>query len=110
MLNNDDPGSKIVLKIAEILQKNPHENIVKIYKVSKRPMFIDYQLLDLEYCINSSKQTNYIDNIRKGLHHLHTLNIVYIDLKNNLGDNIGYDCASKTYRIYDFDVSGILKK
>lgn len=110
MLKEEDITSRVELKIAGIIQKNPHENIVKVFKVCKSPMYIDYQLLDTEYTVKKKNYTAYVDNIRQGIIHLHNLNIVYIDFKKEFGDNVGYDRVTKTYKIYDFDVSGVLKK
>ena len=55
MLNKDFKGSKIELRIAKIIKENPHDNIVKVYKVSKNLMFIDYQLLDTDYTIKKKR-------------------------------------------------------
>jgi len=101
--------TRVELKIASLIQKNPHPNLVNVYKISKSPPYIDYQLLDTNYSVSKKNRSNYIDNIRQGILHLHNLNVVYIDFKNSYGDNIGYDKISKTYKIYDFDVSGVTK-
>ena len=110
MLGPSNTETNTELKIASIIQQNPHKNLVNVYKVSKHPPYIDYQLLDTNYNITKKEQKNYVNNIRQGVQHLHKYNIVYIDFKNKYGDNIGYDKISKTYKIYDFDVSGILKQ
>ncbi len=109
MLKPSVQTTRIELKIASIIQQNPHPNLVKVYKISKSPPFIDYQLLETNYKIAKKEQSNYIDNIRQGTIHLHKFNVVYIDFKNSCGDNVGYDKISKTYRMYDFDASGVTK-
>jgi serine/threonine protein kinase len=101
-------GSYIELEIAKIIKNNPHPNLVKVYKVSKQDMYIDYQLLDTDYNVKKKDMSSYINHIRKGVKHLHKLNIVYVDFKYDFGDNIGYDKDTDTYRIYDFDASGIV--
>jgi hypothetical protein len=110
MLDPSNPITKNELKIASLIYKNPHQNLVNVYMISKNPPYIDYQLLDTDYNITKKQKKEYVNHIRKGILHLHKYNIVYIDFKNIYGDNIGYDKNSKTYKIYDFDSSGILKK
>ena len=108
MLDPCDRISSIELEVARLIKLHPHENIVKVFKISKNPMYIDYQLLDTSYHIEKDDMSEYIENIKKGVKHLHKLNVIYVDFKGIFGDNVGYDKETNTYRIYDFNLCGIM--
>lgn len=85
-------------KICKILKKNPHKNIVTIYEVTHK--YIDMELLDL-----TSNKCNYIE-LCDALEHLHSLNIVYLDIFRR---NIGFSKETGELKLFDFNCSGILK-
>lgn len=85
--------------IAEKLLKNPHPNCVKIYGI--QGCMIDMEYLDTDMYLDDS----HLKDVENALSHLHNLNVVYIDLKR---DNIGYSHVSDTYKLFDFNMSGIV--
>lgn len=103
MLNNDRYCDMVEYEIAKRLLQNPKANVVKVYDVVKteNECYIDIELLDLHKCrLNESMQ-----DITKGISQLHSLNIVYIDVK---ADNVGFSCSDGVYKLFDFDCSGIV--
>lgn len=87
------------LIICRLLKDNPQENIVTIYNVKGN--IIDMEMLDM-----SIPRKN-IQHIENGLKKLHELYIVYIDLKD---DNIGYSHIDKVFKLFDFNMAGIVNK
>ncbi len=87
--------------IARILLKNPQPNCVKIYGVNG--YMIDMEYVDTYMYLDN----NHLNDIKNALDQLHKLNIVYIDLKK---DNIGYSRLSDSYKLFDFNMSGIVDK
>jgi serine/threonine protein kinase len=78
---------------------NPHPNIVNIYKVTTT--YIDMELL---YVRKINKKINFAD-VYEAIKHLHSLNIVYIDLKF---DNLGISIENSNTKLFDFNCCGIL--
>jgi len=95
-------GASIVEhKIAKILQDNPHPNIVKIYRITDKYIDIE-EVKPIIFARNyDKKELITAANLAKA--HLQSLGIMYIDWKP---DNLGVD-GSGTYKLYDFDGSGI---
>jgi serine/threonine protein kinase len=102
ILDIDNQSHMIEFEIAKRLIKNPHINIVKIYKIFKFNdiCYIDMEKLDDNYI----SLTKTICNLRLALNHLHKQGIVYIDIKS---DNIGKSIDGQ-YKLFDFDNCGIV--
>ena len=86
--------------ICRLLKDNPHRNCVTIYDV--RFHSIDMEFLDTNVPLKHS----HLADIQSALIHLHSLGVVYIDLKT---DNIGYSHIDRCYKIFDFDMSGVTR-
>jgi len=88
-------------KICEILMKNPHKNVIKIYDVCED--YIDMELLNVDM---SKQDMSKIKNIMmKVKTYLQSLGIMYIDWKL---DNIGVSEDDGEIKLFDFDVSGLI--
>ena len=87
--------------VVRMLLDTPQDNIVTIYDI--RPGYVDMELLDKNY---DDKSTLIID-ISRALDQLHGLNDVYIDLKM---DHVGYSKKDNCWKLFDFDVCGIVKE
>jgi serine/threonine protein kinase len=87
-------------KICELLMKNPHKNIVKIYDVGKD--YVDMELLDDDISIEDmSKIKNIMMEVKT---YLQSLGIIYIDWKL---DNIGIS-EDGQFKLFDFNASGLI--
>ena len=87
-------------KICELLMKNPHKNIVKIYDVGKD--YVDMELLDVDIRIEDmSKIKNIMMEVKT---YLQSLGIIYIDWKL---DNIGIS-EDGQFKLFDFNASGLI--
>jgi len=86
-------------KIASILQKNPHPNIVTYYAITDT--HIDMEELDVITPLDKIKMIDIMKNVKD---FLQKLGIMYIDWKK---DNIGIS-SDRTYKLFDFDVSGVI--
>jgi serine/threonine protein kinase len=89
-------------RFIRILMNYPHPNIVKYYKINDE--YIDMELLDIKKDLKKHKKE--IIKIMKNVkEYLQDLGVLYIDWKY---DNIGYSKIDKTYKLFDFDVSGLI--
>ena len=89
----------VEILIARIIKKNPHPNIVKIYRIENN--YIDIELVNNNYDFTK-------DILYKMYHvrdHLNKNNVAYIDWKL---DNIGIGADGEP-KLFDFDCSGIFK-
>jgi len=87
--------------ICKILKKNPHPNIVKVYRITDS--YIDIELLTPIITEKDYDKNTLISEAVLAKNHLQSLGIMYIDWKP---DNIGIDADGK-YKLFDFDLSGI---
>jgi len=98
--------NRVEFEICKLLKENPHPKCVNIYKI-----FGSY--IDMEYVntISIYKKNIHYDQIfsdvERAIEYLNKNNIVYIDIKL---DNIGYNLKDKIYKIFDFNMSGIVDK
>lgn len=93
---DDDIETIICRKLVE----NPHPNCVTIYNVDG--CIVDMELLDT----NKKLEHSHLVDIRNAVEHLNSLGVVYIDLKP---DNIGFSQKDSVYKLFDFNMSGIVK-
>lgn len=105
MLDVSKEEDMVEYEIAKKILRCPHPNIVKIYDVVKtdKTCYVDMELLEDRYVPLRFK----IDSLRAALQHLHNLNVVYIDIKD---DNIGTSISNGEYKLFDFNCSGIVDK
>ena len=91
-------------RIIRVLMNYPHPNIVSYYKIHDR--YIDMELLDTKKDFKKHKKEiiKIMENIKI---YLQDLGVLYIDWKY---DNIGYSKKDQTYKLFDFDVSGLIDK
>jgi serine/threonine protein kinase len=103
LINPNNESGKTELEIAKRLLKCPKPNVVKVYNVveNNEHCWIDMECLEDKYV----PLDKYVQDLKQGLGQLHTLGVVYIDIK---ADNIGYSIIDNVYKIFDFDCSGIV--
>ena len=99
LTQNEKISIRAELKIARILQKNPHPNIVTFYNITDT--HIDMEELDVIPPFDKIKMIEIMKNVKD---FLQKLGIMYIDWKK---DNIGIS-SDGTYKLFDFDVSGLI--
>ena len=87
-------------EICELLMKNPHKNIIKIYAVTDN--YIDMELLNVD--INTGDISKLQNEMMEVKTYLQELGIFYIDWKL---DNIGISNDGE-FKLFDFDVSGLM--
>lgn len=98
------PDGKTELEIAKKILKCPMRNVVRIYDVHDEMNGISW--IDMEYLENDNKLISvYLEDFKQGIKQLHSLGVVYIDIKE---DNIGYSHIDRVYKIFDFNCSGIV--
>ena len=91
------------INIIQILMNNsPHPNIVKYYEVNSH--YADMELLDIKINLKRDKR-DIIETMNNVKSFLQNLGIMYIDWKF---DNIGYSKKDKVYKLFDFDLSGVI--
>jgi serine/threonine protein kinase len=88
--------------IGEIIQKNPHPNIVKVYRITDE--YIDIEEVTPIIFIKDYDKKELVAAAAAAKEHLQKLGIMYIDWKP---DNIGIGVDGK-YKLFDFDASGII--
>lgn len=93
-------SSLIEREIYKILKAHPQPNVVTVYNITDD--YVDIELVDT--CIKNVKKA--IESADNAKTQLQRCNIMYIDWKL---DNMGV-AKDGTYKIFDFDVSGIVKK
>jgi serine/threonine protein kinase len=98
-IDMDCESDYIEYMVSILVMRNPHPNIVTIYNIT--PNYIDMELLSIG---SIKKKMNFVD-ISNAIEHLHSLNIVYIDLKL---ENIGISFENNKTKIFDFNCCGIL--
>lgn len=93
--------SPVELEICKrLMTAPPHPNVIQILGVDEANHWIDMEFLDTELpgrCPSA--------DIQAALAHLHSIQCVYIDLKK---DNIGYSRTTQSYKLFDFDMSGVV--
>lgn len=95
---------ELEMAIARKLKRHPHKNIVKIYEVG--PNYIDMELLDTDSA-NHLVCKQHAAELRKAKNHMHRNGIVYLDWKP---DNIGISLLDGKIKVFDFDMSALLRR
>lgn len=101
-------NTQVELEICRQLQTatKKHKNIITIYHVGFD--FVDMELLDEIYGgkqLDKEETDRIIETMRELKTELQAVGIVYIDWKI---DNIGFSNTDNTYKLFDFDCSGIM--
>lgn len=116
---NQQKMQNVEIEISDKLYKYPQKNLVTIYRIQLPTKgsdgYIDMEFLQLledtkEYKLNM-ENINFFDSLENdvinGLEQLHNLCIVYVDL--HVG-NVGWSKIDKCWKIFDFNMSGILNE
>ena len=102
-INPCDVTHQVELQVAQQLFLKPKPNLVKVYQISYHPsLHIKYELLDVNMDFPSWEELE--PQIIQGLRGLHQMKCIYIDMKD---DNLGYSKLDNSWKIFDFDCSGI---
>ena len=89
-------------KICILISQNFNPNIVNFYAINT--ISLDMEVLDTELkIVNEPQAMKLIADMVNARNYLLSLGIVYIDWKL---DNIGWSNENKTFKLFDFDVSG----
>jgi serine/threonine protein kinase len=93
----------VEIEIAKRIMLNPKPNVVRVFDVVKtaKECYIDMEQLDVE----DVTWGKCILDVMNGLAQLHTLDVVYIDVKE---DNVGYSHVDGAYKLFDFNCSGVI--
>lgn len=94
-------NNKNEIKLCKLIQQNPHKNIVEIYNVGKNS--IDMELLNTD--IHEKNMSDVKDAMNEAKSYLQNLGVMYIDWKL---DNVGISVKDGHYKLFDFDVSGLI--
>ena len=89
-------------RIYQILMQYPHPNIVTVFRLTET--FVDMELLVPVNDLNENDAPSMLVAAHAAKDHLQQIGIFYIDWKT---DNLGI--TEGTYRLFDFDGSGIFK-
>jgi len=100
------------LEVANLIKKNPHKSLIKIYNVDKKNREIlmeKFATIDKDSKAKllfpkNNEIDNYLKDIKMSMKQLNKLNIAHIDIKKT---NIGYSKKDKVWKIFDFGLSGI---
>lgn len=97
------PQDQNELRIVSCIQASslPKGNIVDIYRVDN--LYYEMELLDCQYWDEADKQRD----IWNALKQLHSMHIVYVDIKE---DNVGFSHKDRTWKVFDFDCSGMVNE
>lgn len=98
-LQTTEPESLIERRVCKLLFDTPKPNVVSIYDVAHT--HIDQELLDVDHEDTSTRK----HDICKAIEQLHSLNVVYVDLKF---DNMGYSHSDGVWKLFDFNGCGIV--
>lgn len=93
--------NKNEIKLCKLIQQNPHKNIVEIYNVGTN--YIDMELLNTD--IHEKNMSDVKDAMNEVKSYLQNLGVMYIDWKL---DNVGVSVKDGHYKLFDFDVSGLI--
>ena len=88
--------------VARLLHIHPQPNVVNVYKVT--PAYYDMEILEVIPDLHFIHRTVTTD-IQSALDQLHSLGVVYVDLKF---DNVGYSQENGCWKLFDFDGSGVI--
>lgn len=91
------------IKICKILQHKPIKHCVRVYDVNDNA--IDQEFLLCDNNLNRNHPYEVHLAIESAFKELHKLNIVYVDIRI---DNIGFSEMDNCFKIFDFDLSGIV--
>lgn len=89
----------VELEIVSRLLESPHHNVIKIYGVGEN--YFDMEILDK----NKDPNEEVVGHCVNGLRHLHSLHIVYVDIRSS---NMGWDAKERKWKIHNFGKSGVL--
>lgn len=94
-------NNKNEIKLCKLIQKHPHKNIVEIYNVGRN--YIDMELLNTD--IHEKDMSAVKDAMNEVKSYLQNIGVMYIDWKL---DNVGISVKDGHYKLFDFDVSGLI--
>ena len=93
--------SKKEIELCKFIMNHPHKNIVKIYNIGDD--YIDMELLNTD--IEEEDMGKVEKEMKEVKTYLQKLGFMYIDWKL---DNVGISDIDGQYKLFDFDVSGLI--